>query len=117
MGKSTILTAARFTVDEDQRAEFETAIAELTARAEREAGTLMYRFYRGDAGQYSVIEEYEDAAAVLAHQAANEDLLARVDACTDKIALDVHGPVGPVIREWARRTRNVTLYEEPVLQS
>lgn len=108
------MSAARFTVDEEHRPEFELAIAELVARSQSEPGTLMYRFYRDGSGHYSAIEEYEDADAALAHQTANRDLLARIDTCTDQISLDVHGPVGPIIREWAQRARNVTLYEDQV---
>lgn len=114
MGKPTILSAARFVVAEDQREQFEAVAAELVARAEKEPGTLMYRFFRGEHGHYSVIEEYEDADAARIHQQANVDLLERINACAGDIALDLHGPVGPSLREWAKRVSGVTLYEDAI---
>jgi quinol monooxygenase YgiN len=115
MGKTTILTSVQFAVREDQIEEFERLIAEFTARAELEPGTLAYRFFRGAPGRYAVIGEYEDTEAALAHQAGNQDLLARAATCTDHFVMQVHGPVGPVIREWAESDPTVTLYEDPVL--
>lgn len=112
MKKSTILVQARFTVKDDRREEFEQVVAELTARAEGEPGTLTFHCFRGAPGRYSVIEEYTDADAALAHQAANQDLLTRAAGCTAEAAMDLHGPVGAVIRAWAQSDPTVTLYED-----
>lgn len=114
MGKTTILSSVQFTVREDRREEFERVIADLTARAEREPGTLMYRFFSGAPGQYSGIEEYADADAARAHQAANQDLLTRAAQCTDRVFMHVHGPIGSVLRAWAQSDPSVALYEDPV---
>lgn len=112
MGKTTILVNTRFTVPEDRCVEFEVIVSELGDRTEYEPGALMYRFYRGRPGHYSVIEEYEDADAVFAHQAGNQDLLTRAAFCPDHIATQIHGPVGPAIRAWAQSDPTVMLYED-----
>ncbi|NUR62565.1 MAG: hypothetical protein HOV87_28495 [Catenulispora sp.] len=110
----SILSHARFTASEGQTESFERIIAELAARAIAEPGTLMYRFFRGTPGTYAVIEQYADAEAAQAHQAANADLLAQIDGCTKEVSITLHGPVGPEIREWAQQAPNVTLFEEPI---
>ena len=110
----TLLSHARFAVREESCADFERVAAELVARAEQEPGTLTYRFFRGGPGDYAAVEEYADIEAVLAHQAANQDLLARAFEYADEKWISVHGDFGPEIREWARDTPGVTLYEDPL---
>jgi quinol monooxygenase YgiN len=114
MREPTILVRARFVVGADRREEFERIIAQLTLSSEGEPGTLTFRFFRGAPGEYAVIEEYADAAAAIAHQTANQDLLARAAMCTEGVSMDLHGPVGPVLREWAQGDPSVTLYEDSV---
>ena len=113
---TTIVSHARFSVPEPARADFERVAAELVARAEREPGTLTYRFFRGAPGDYAAVEEYADADAVNAHQAANQDLLGRVFEYADQSWISVHGAVGAEIREWAHSpagaAAGLTLFEE-----
>ena len=111
---TTIVSHARFKVPEESRADFERVVAELVAQAEQEPGTLTYRFFRGAPGDYAAIEEYADAEAVDAHQAANQDLLAQVFADADEYWINVHGAVGAEIREWAQGAAGVNLFEDPL---
>ncbi|MEZ0113348.1 quinol monooxygenase YgiN [Catenulispora sp. EB89] len=111
---TTIVSNARFKVPEEWRADFERVAAELVARSEKEPGTLTYRFFRGAPGDYAAIEEYADAEAVDTHQAANQDLLARVFEYADEYWINVHGAVGTELREWARDAAGVNLFEEPL---
>ncbi|MEY9934760.1 uncharacterized protein YfiM (DUF2279 family) [Catenulispora sp. GP43] len=75
-------------------------------------------FFRGAPGDYAAVEEYADAEAVDAHQAANQDLLALVFEYADQSWITVHGAVGTEIREWARSpagaAAGVTLFDEPL---
>ncbi|MBS2534343.1 antibiotic biosynthesis monooxygenase [Catenulispora sp. NF23] len=111
---TTIVSHARFAVREESCADFERVATALVARAEQEPGTLTYRFFRGAPGNYAAIEEYADAEAVDAHQAANQDLLARVFEYAEQSWITVHGPVGAEIQEWARGAEGVTLFLDPL---
>jgi quinol monooxygenase YgiN len=113
-GMDTILVHARFTVRPNQCDAFENLVSELTARAEREPGTRTFRFFRGAPGTYAVFEEFADANAALAHQAAVANLFAQVEKCSEEIWVCLHGPVGPRLREWAQHEPRATLYENPV---
>jgi quinol monooxygenase YgiN len=109
---TSILVHAGFKIPPDRREAFERIAATFIARAAEEPGTLSFRVFRGEPGEYSMVEEYADADAARIHQQANQDLLAQVQECTEHEWLELHGPVGPSLRDWARRVSGVTLYED-----
>jgi len=108
----TIVVHAGFKVETSEIEAFEQLVAELTARAAGEPGTLTFRFFRGEPGAYAAVEEYADPDFMRAHQEANRDLLMRIDECVADVRLELHGSVGPSMREWAQRVSRVVLYED-----
>ncbi|MER6048252.1 antibiotic biosynthesis monooxygenase family protein [Streptomyces sp. NPDC001793] len=103
---------ARFDVRDEQREEFEKLACALRELAEAEPGTLVYRWFSAGAGRYLVLEEYADTAAAMAHQKRAAQLLARVGASAELAFAELHGEIGPGIREWVHEHPQATVYPE-----
>lgn len=103
---------ARFDIRDGRQAEFEEAALALRAQALEEPGTLTYRWFSAVSGSYLVIEEYVDSDAAMAHNERGALLLARVGECAEMVCAEIHGPVGPWVREWAGTRPSVTIYPD-----
>ncbi len=70
---SAIGVVATLRVQPGKEAEFEGVFAELAAAVNaKEAGNSYYRLFRGrDAGEYKVLECYDDQASLDAHRASD----------------------------------------------
>ncbi|WP_219471998.1 putative quinol monooxygenase [Nonomuraea rhizosphaerae] len=109
---SSIFVRARFDVHDGQAAEFEEVARALVEQAEQEPGTLTFRWFSAGPGSYMVLEEYADPAAALAHNEHAVKLLERAARCADMTYAELHGPVGPDIRQWADAHPQATVYPD-----
>jgi quinol monooxygenase YgiN len=108
----SIFVRARFDVRDQRRGEFEEIALALGERAKAEPGTRTYRWFRAGDDSYLVIEEYTDAPAALAHNEHVADLLARVGDCAEMVFVELYGPIGPELGEWARTRPQVSTFAD-----
>lgn len=87
----SIYLRVEVTANEGKQAEVEEIAKELVAHAGEEPGTLTYRVFSAAPGEYTVLEEYADADASMAHSQANRDLLDRLGAVATFTAFDIYG--------------------------
>ena len=100
MDKESIFVHVRFDVREQRHEEFEKLVVALRRQADDEAGTKSYRWFSAEDGSYLVIEEYADSAAAMAHMERAAALLERLTEFTAIGSVELHGPIGPELREW-----------------
>lgn len=108
----SIFVRVRFSVREEQRAEFEQLALALREHADGDPGILTYRFFTSEAGDYTLLEEYADPAAALAHNEEAADLLERVRRCAELAAVELYGPIGPELHEWVRARPQASAHAE-----
>ncbi|WP_405988425.1 putative quinol monooxygenase [Streptomyces sp. NBC_00986] len=97
---ASIFVRVRFDVRDQRQEEFEKLVFALRQQANDEPGTRSYRWFSATDGSYLVIEEYADSAAAMAHMERAGDLLGRLTECAMAGAVELHGPIGPELREW-----------------
>jgi quinol monooxygenase YgiN len=100
VNKESIFVRVRFDVREQRADEFEKLVVALRRQADDETGTKSYRWFSAEDGSYLVIEEYADSAAAMAHMERAAVLLERLMECAVIGSVELHGPVGPELREW-----------------
>ncbi|GHF53920.1 quinol monooxygenase YgiN [Amycolatopsis bartoniae] len=103
---------ARFEVPPRRRAEFEQLALALREQARDEPGTLTYRWFSAGQGSYTVIEQYTDPAAGVAHNQRAAALLERVAGCAELMAAEIYGSVDDRLRSWAAAQPQVTVLPE-----
>ncbi|MEW9555451.1 putative quinol monooxygenase [Nonomuraea sp. NPDC050783] len=108
----SIFVRARFDAHDQRQGEFEKIALALARQAANEPGTRTFRWFSAGTGSYVVLEEYDDEAAAVAHNERGAHLLARVPECATMAYAEIHGPVGPRIREWAGSQSQVSLYPD-----
>ena len=87
----SIYLRVEVTANDGQQAEVEEIAKGLVAHAADEPGTLTYRVFSAEPGVYTVIEEYTDADASMAHSQANRELLDRLGGVAAFTAFDIYG--------------------------
>ncbi|GGK87884.1 putative quinol monooxygenase [Streptomyces flaveus] len=100
MDKESIFVRVRFEVREQRQEEFKKLVFALRQQANDEPGTRSYRWFTAADGSYLVLEEYADSAAAMAHMERGGELLKRLTECAVLGSVELHGPIGPELREW-----------------
>jgi quinol monooxygenase YgiN len=112
----SIYVRAQFEVRDDQASDFDQVAKAMTEAAEAEPGTISFRWFASpDPGTYFALEQYKDSAAFLTHAEHSGELLSRLMAAADMIALELYGTLDDALHTWAGTLPQAVVYPDAPL--
>ena len=110
----TLFVRVALTVQDGKQAEFEETAKALVAQADKEDGTLAYRWFSDAPGSYTVLEEYADADASSDHNKAGRELLAKLNTVATITSLDVYGELNDRLKGLVEALPTATAHSEAI---